>query len=71
MIITELAKEKEIPVIELQHGSEGSEHPGYNYSKGERIKQFPDYYFAFPEFWKNQARFPIEQDYLVCSWKAF
>lgn len=71
MIFTEIAKEKGIPVVELQHGSAGSEHPGYNYSEGEKIKQFPDYYLAFSEFWRNQAGFPIPHDRLIAVGSPF
>lgn len=71
MVLTEAARESGIPVVELQHGSAGSEHPGYNYSKGEKIRQFPDYYFTFSEFWKSQARFPIEKDHLVAVGSPF
>ena len=65
MIFTELAKEMGIPVIELQHGTCGVEHPAYNYYQIEEVKQFPDYFFAFSKFWTEQARFPIPPNHRI------
>lgn len=59
MIMNELAFSKGIPTIELQHGIADREHLAYNYEQGVSIRQFPQYFFAFSEFWCNEARFPI------------
>lgn len=59
MIINELAAEKKIPTIELQHGvMSGS--IAYNYPKKSDVKQFPDYIFVFSDYWKKCAEFPID-----------
>ncbi len=71
MILTELAKERGIPVIELQHGTAGREHPGYNYPAGEAICEFPDYYLTFSDFWRKQARFPIPEDHRIAVGSPF
>lgn len=64
MIINELAAERGIPTVELQHGVTGKEHIAYNYSVGTRVKQFPQYFFAFSKFWIDMARYPLSQDKL-------
>ena len=53
MIINEIAKNKQIPIIELQHGNMYPEHLAYQYSLGCKIKQFPDKIFLFSDFWKK------------------
>jgi len=62
MILNELALERGIPTIELQHGTAGREHTAYNYPRGCRIDQFPKYFFAFSRFWMEAARFPVSRD---------
>lgn len=65
MIFIELCKEKGIPTIELQHGTCGVDHFAYNFPKGSRIKQFPDYYLSFSDYWSRRARFPIPSDHII------
>ncbi|MBD5448667.1 MAG: hypothetical protein HDR28_00610 [Lachnospiraceae bacterium] len=64
MIVNELAAERGIPTVELQHGVTGKEHIAYNYSAGAEVKQFPQYFFAFSKFWIDMARYPLSQDRL-------
>lgn len=72
MIINELAKDKGIPVIELQHGTMGSNHIAYNFSEGTELKSFPDYIFAFGEFWKETTRLPLNMNNVkVTGWPYF
>ena len=59
MIVNELAENFKIPTIELQHGATGREHLAYNYPDGVFIRQFPQYYFSFSQFWCEEARYPI------------
>lgn len=59
MVVNELAEAQKIPTIELQHGVTGREHTAYNYPKGAVIRQFPQYFFTFSEYWSNEARYPI------------
>lgn len=66
MLATEICKEKNIPVIELQHGTI-NEHLAYEYAFGSKIKQFPDRIFLYSQFWKNQIHVPIESDSLIVT----
>lgn len=59
MIINELAAQRGIPTVELQHGIADQEHLAYNYAQGVSVRQFPKYFFAFSDFWCHEARFPI------------
>ena len=61
MIINELASQRNIPTIELQHGTTGSEHIAYNYAGEVEIEQFPKYFFLFSKFWLENTRFPIDK----------
>lgn len=61
MVVNEIAKEMNIPTIELQHGTIGEGHSAYNFPQGYDIKQFPQYIFLFSEYWKNKADFPIAE----------
>lgn len=65
MVVNEIANEKEIPTIEIQHGTIGAEHIAYNYPKNSIVKQFPDYIFLYSKYWKDKARFPIKRDNLI------
>lgn len=59
MILNELASQRGIPTIELQHGIADREHLAYNFDRGVSVRQFPQYFFAFSDFWCREARFPI------------
>ncbi len=63
MVFIELAKERNIPTIELQHGMVWT--PAYNYYKKREIHQFPDYFFTFSKYWNTQARFPIDDQKII------
>lgn len=65
MVITELAKDRGIPVVELQHGIMGRTHIVYNYPSDVVIKQFPDYLFLFSDFWKYGNRCPIPDKNII------
>ena len=62
MVINEIAFEKGIPTVELQHGTIGKAHISYNYPSGKKIKQFPEYIFLFSDYWKSKAKFPIKEE---------
>lgn len=64
MIMNELAANRHIPTVELQHGAAGKTHVAYNYYPGTQVKQFPQYFFAFSGFWLGMARFPLTLDRL-------
>jgi len=58
-IVNEIAKEKNITTIELQHGVMGPNHVGYNYlEKG--IHQFADKVFTYSEYWNTITRLPLD-----------
>lgn len=61
MIVNELAAERHIPTVELQHGVTGNAHIAYNYFPGTQVKQFPQYFFAFSKFWMETADYPIAE----------
>ncbi|MCT2534637.1 hypothetical protein NC661_05495 [Aquibacillus koreensis] len=71
-IINDIAKNKNIPTIELQHGTMGQHHLAYNFSKKMDLSTFPDYVFVFGQFWKENTRFPInESNVKVVGWPYF
>src|SRR5690554_669839 len=49
-IINELAHEKGIPIIELQHGTMGKYHIAYNFAEKIDLPTFPDFIFSFGRF---------------------
>ncbi|MCR4908051.1 MAG: hypothetical protein K5985_04410 [Lachnospiraceae bacterium] len=61
-IINEIARERGIPTMELQHGTLG---PTVMYPPGVDFPQFPAYYLVFSKFWKEFARFPIAEDHVL------
>jgi len=50
-----------VPVVELQHGTITKYHLGYSYPNGEK-RAFPDYFFAFGEFWKDSVELPLPDE---------
>lgn len=71
-IVNELAKERGIPTIELQHGTMGKHHIAYNFSEKMDLDTFPDYILTFGQYWKDNTRLPIEDDKVkVVGWPYF
>lgn len=65
MIVNEIAKEKGIPTVELQHGTMHTAHAAYQFADGcGEIRYFPQYVFVFSEYWKNCASLPIQADHI-------
>lgn len=61
-LITEVAKQNNIPVFELQHGTVGKYHLGYNYpSEINNTLTFPDYFLAWGNYWIENSRMPINR----------
>lgn len=59
-IFLEVANKKNIPTIELQHGTIGEYHIGYKYKeKKKAILSFPKYLFVWGEFWKKNLALPL------------
>ncbi len=67
MIINEIAKDMQIPTIELQHGIMGDGHLAYNFSKKQNLHTFPDYIFTYSDFWNNTTRFPIADEKVIAT----
>jgi len=62
----EAAKSLSIPVVELQHGVISPYHPGYSYPSGQSGKHtFPNWFFAFGNYWAKLADFPISKNRIV------
>lgn len=67
MIINEIAKELNIPVIELQHGTMGMHHIAYNFLDKNQLPYFPDQIMLFSNYWKEHTRFPINRNNLLVT----
>jgi hypothetical protein len=52
-LLTLCARERGIPVAELQHGTIGAAHAGYNFSPGRRPAAFADYLLTFGEVFRS------------------
>lgn len=66
MIINEIAKEKNILTIELQHGTMHADHAAYQYVEDcGAIAQFPDVIFAFSDYWKRCIHVPIDESQII------
>lgn len=64
-VLCEVAKEKNIPTIELQHGMSGNLEIPYDFYKKMRLRAFPDYFFAFGEYDKYNTRWPIANSRVI------
>lgn len=64
-VINKIAKELEIPTIELQHGTMGKYHIAYNFSEKMTIDTFPDFIFTFGDYWKDNTRLPIDDNKVI------
>lgn len=66
-VMNELAAERGIPTVELQHGTMGDGHIAYNFLDAPKIPSFPDYLFLFGAFWKETTRFPIPTEKIIVT----
>jgi len=66
-VMNELAAERGIPTVELQHGTMGDGHVAYNFLGSPDIPSFPDYVFLFGDFWKETTRFPIASENVIVT----
>ncbi|MBW2529005.1 MAG: hypothetical protein JRI23_32815 [Deltaproteobacteria bacterium] len=53
--LTATARERGIPVAELQHGTLGETHLAYNVAPGRRPPGFPDYLLTFGDWWRDHT----------------
>lgn len=64
--LIEAAKELCIPTVELQHGIISPYSLAYSFSSAKSQKHtFPDYFFAFGEFWKSLISWPIRREKVI------
>lgn len=61
MVLAELAKELNIPTVEIEHGHIGKSHLAYNFIDEKDLKAFPDYLFVVGRYEIDSARVPIEK----------
>lgn len=61
------AKDNNVEVIELQHGTISEYHLGYNYpnSKDKNLKYFPNKILSFGKYWKGVAKYPIAEENVI------
>ena len=65
MFLCEVAKEKGIPVVELQHGTIGRLHISYNFKEKMYLSTFPDYIFVYGQLEKKKPRLPIDSSRVI------
>ena len=58
----EACKEKNIPVVEIQHSAISKYHVGYSFDGYRTKDNFPDYIFTFGDYWNESANYPVEED---------
>jgi hypothetical protein len=56
LALTARARQRGIPVAELQHGTVSPEHIGYNVGSRDTSPTTPDYFLSFGEFWSDMVR---------------
>jgi len=62
----EACKILKIATVELQHGVITRYSMGYSFENDDAKKRtFPDYFFAFGDFWKESAKFPIKREKIL------
>ena len=67
LIINEIASEKGIETIELQHGVMGRGHLAYNYLVNRKYDFLPKTMFLFSDYWIKTCSFPLEQGHMVAT----
>ncbi|MDL2271193.1 CDP-glycerol glycerophosphotransferase family protein, partial [Methanobrevibacter sp. OttesenSCG-928-I08] len=71
--VVKAAKDLNIEVIEIQHGTISKYHLGYSYpnktrcfnGKLEEIAYFPDKLLSFGDYWNNSSYFPISREHII------
>jgi len=69
--IIKAAKDNNIQVIELQHGTFGKYHLGYSFPNDvNSLNYFPDKFYVWNDFWKGMMKLPItEKNIIVDSFR--
>lgn len=57
----ECCRRKNIPTIEIQHGTISPFHIGYSYPGNSTKQAFPDYLLTFGRFWEETVNLPIDK----------
>lgn len=57
-IAVTVANEHSITTVELQHGTVGTLHIGYNYPPDIFLNSFPKYFYSWGDFWTGKTNFP-------------
>ncbi len=65
MIITQEAKKRHIPVVELAHGTMDNENIAYNFYKKIDLDTAPDYILVFGEYDKKIANYSIDKKNVI------
>lgn len=63
--LVEASKSLDIPTVELQHGMINEHAYTYSYPDGRTSPTFPEYFFAFGEFWTDVVEYPIPDDNVI------
>ncbi|PCI70846.1 MAG: hypothetical protein COB26_01910 [Piscirickettsiaceae bacterium] len=64
--IISAAKQLDIQVIELQHGTINKYHLGYSYPERiEKLEYFPDKFLVWSEYWKKHSSLPLDKEDIV------
>lgn len=67
MAFNEVARERNIPIIELQHGTMHADHAGYIYSTDKLMSQLPNEILIYSDYWKTFAHMPKDCCSLVTT----
>jgi hypothetical protein len=62
------ARERGVPVAEVQHGLIGHGHPAYSYQRGIEVGDaidLPDLFLTFSEFWQSNGHYPVARQEVV------
>lgn len=66
-LFNQVAHERGIEVVELQHGSIGAHHVGYRMHPNAVNQGTPDYLLLYGEYWKRNIQWPIPEENLVTT----
>ena len=61
------AKDLNIEVIELQHGTFSRYHLGYSFPNKCKLEYFPDKFYVWNQYWKNLIKLPIPAKKVIIS----
>jgi len=65
MALVAAAKNYGVETIEIQHGTINKYHLGYSYPENKQIEYFPDKFYVFGRFWKEELQFPIPDENII------